>query len=80
MYNYMSYAIRKKLEIKYFDGIIKFYKFEVHTSYIFILILTLISSTLYKSLPLEKVDTLFFAEKNTEKFSTNDNLIIDSIL
>ena len=81
MYNYMSYAIRRKLEIKYFDGIIKFYKFEIHTSYIFILILTLLSSSLYKYSPLQKeLDKLFFATEQTETFNINDNLIMGSIV
>ena len=60
-YNYISYAIRQRLEVRDFSGIIKILNFEIHISYIFIMIFTIVSSGLYRYLSLqEKIDKIVF--------------------
>lgn len=63
-YNYISYAIRRKLEVRDFSGVVKVLQFEIHVSYIFIMVFTLVSSALYRYLSLQdKIDTIIFKKK-----------------
>ena len=64
LYNYISYAIRRKLEVRDFSGVVKVLQFEIHVSYIFIMVFTLVSSALYRYLSLQdKIDTIIFKKK-----------------
>ena len=61
LYNYISHAIRHKLESGDFSGIIKIINFEIHISYLFIVVFTLVSSGLYRYFSLqEKIDKVIF--------------------
>ena len=61
LYNYISYAIRRRLEVRDFSGVIKVLQFEIEVSYIFIMVFTLVSSGLYRYLSLQdRIDNIIF--------------------
>jgi hypothetical protein len=63
-YNYVSYAIRQRLEVRDISGIIKILDFEIEISYICIMVFTLVSGALYRFLSLQdKIDHIVFKEK-----------------